>query len=211
MPPNPRNPCAGAPKRLFHELPHESLQDFARPDRSAGSKTREFPGQQLVFTTNVCLERLAPYEADDAILLGRWFRLTASAQPPPVQGKVAWSCDPPRVSRDQMVPLVHTSPPTVETSLIGSAWLPDHLMSVPCPASGGLQLLNASRSLNCWSPMTWRHAPAENETAWLLGVTLTSNENHINNFHHWNRDLLFFNRFLTKKSAEQKCSGAVAV
>lgn len=72
-------------------------------------------------------------------------------------------------------------------------------ISVPCSA---LQRRNLRLHDYCL-PMsaTFRHAPPE-DTYWWHGTALVGNELHIDNFHHFNRDALFFARALSRSWLE---------
>jgi hypothetical protein len=185
--------CSEAPKFMRVDPENAELVAFARRafgHHSANSEWRDFPEQQVSLMTNVCIDRLQPIIANDPILLGSWFRLGYA----PLRLKIY----PIGVNRSDSSNPGGKLPP-VRTGLVGSVWLPAQLMSLPCPPQAGLLSLNASPSTSRWAPPTWQQGPPANETMWLTGMTLASNENHITNFHHWNRDMAFFNRFLAKR------------
>ena len=164
------------------------LRAFIREQRRWPSQQRSeqriFPGEQAIVTSRLCAELLPQMGSVLAPSVKSWFRWT----PRPGDSEAAKSsCSPggapwtPRGALTSMATGVH------------GAWREDALagVSVPCAALQQRKL----RLHDYCLPMlaTFGHAPPES-TYWWRGVALIGNELHTDNFHHFNRDALFFSR-----------------
>ena len=89
------------------------------------------------------------------------------------------------------------------------ATLPDGGASIPCAV---LQQRRLRRHDYCLPAARFDHAPPS-ETLWVRGLALIGNELHISNFHHFNRDSLFFARSISRlgENASSRISQIVIV
>lgn len=179
-----RDPCADA-ERLA-ALPSTSLAQLAAMlnggDGAADSDERVLSDQAAILTTNICIQRLGTsLPSTEPILTGSWFRYLKREAP---QRRTPSLCH----HKSESLPLM-------SVNSVGGAWLPEERLVMPC--DGTPLRRTAPRATYCWTPDEWRHAP-HNETSWLRGMTLISAERHISNFHHWSRDLMFWNRFVRR-------------
>ena len=149
---------------------------IGRARAGAASEQRVFGAEQLIVTTNLCAE-LEPQTRRNTTIVRRWFRHSPS---PRLEHKSDWCQDTRKGQRTAHQTGVHSS--WVETEQnVG--------IGVPCA------LLQASRVIRhdyCVN-MPFGAAP-EGEALWRRGLFLLGNEPHLENFHHANRDTLFFNR-----------------
>lgn len=141
------------------------------------SQQHVLPFEQILLTTNLC--------ADVDVRTGaalRWYRHKP-------KGYVAQPSD---WCRDQK-----PGQRTRFTTHVHAAWNGSAGISVPCST---LQPLNVLRHDYCLKATPFDTAPSD--AVWKAGVALIGSEAHIENFHHANRDTLFFHRFLRRFAAQ---------
>ena len=144
------------------------------------------PSAKAIVTSKVCAE-LAPSGR-----VRRWFRWAPAGFT--VAAMATSTCSPngastrPRGELTTMLTGVHGS-----WSEAGEE-LPEAAVSRPCAA---LQERQLRLHDYCLPAARFEHAPPS-ETTWRRGVALIGNEAHTDNFHHFNRDMLFFARVFAR-------------
>lgn len=94
----------------------------------------------------------------------------------------------------EMLTGVHSAWREARAAAAGSDALRGAALGVPCRTAQQRRLRVHDY---CLPAVRFEHAPAH-ETTWHRGVVVIGNERHITNFHHFNRDVLFFARVLSR-------------
>lgn len=182
------SPCQSQPPPSFRRTSAfgraSPLIDFVGSSPSAldgtSSVQQLFAEEKAILTTRVCLEHASRH----------WFRwVDAHAQRTSGSACTEGSTPTtPRGARTTLVTGTHGRWMDVGSML-------DHAgISVPCAS---LQPQFLRRHDYCLPAARFAHASAD-AAVWRRGFALVANELHTENFHHFNRDMLFFARVLAR-------------
>jgi hypothetical protein len=176
-----------------HELQPSSIVKFvgenALNSQSAPSAQEIFAEEKAIVTTRTCFNHS----------VRKWFRwMGADAQPPRGAKSACGESGTPLTPRGAVTTLLTgTHGLWIEAGdLLHTAGL-----GVPCKVRRHDYCLPAAR---------FAHAPPS-ETIWRRGITLVANEIHTDNFHHFNRDMLFISRMLARGTLNESDIGTVVL